>query len=77
MLERFPECSEQITRLSLQDADFAEMCAEYEELARWMAAHCGDDRAREAECAANQLLLAEMEVEILQKLHAAERQSGR
>ena len=64
VLERFPECSEQIPQLRQRDADFAEMCSDYEELAQWLATHSHDDCRPESECVENRTLLAELEEEI-------------
>ena len=75
VIERFPEWSERISQLTQRDADFDEMCADYEELDNWLAAHSHGGCTPEPECAANRQLLAELEVEILQYLQAIERQS--
>ena len=75
VLERFPEWSEQITLLLARGRNFAELCSDYDELASWLATHSHEDYAPESEWAANCLLLAEMEVEILRHLQAEERQS--
>ena len=77
VLERFPERSERIAQLLQTDADFKEMCADYEELALWLAAHSDDGCTPESVCAENRQLLAELEIEILQNLQAVELQSPR
>ena len=77
VLERFPEWSERIPQLLGRDANFDEMCADYEELANWLAAHGGNDCTPECACVANRQLLAELEAEILEALQATERQSRR
>ena len=74
VLERFPEWSEWITQLTQSDATFAEICADYEELTNWLAAHGHDGCPPECECVANRQLLAELEAEILQALHASGRE---
>ena len=76
VLERFPEWSERIAQILLTDADFAEMCADHEELANWLAAHSNDDCTPEPVCAENRQLLAELEIEILQNLQAVDHQRG-
>ena len=76
VLERFPEWSERTEQLLQRDADFEEMCADYEELVDWLAAHSHDGCAPEPECAANRQLLAELEIEILQNLQAVDHQRG-
>ena len=73
VLERFPEWSEQIPQLLERDANFDEMCSDYEKLANWLAAHNHDGCTPEPECAANRELLVELEAEILQALQASER----
>ena len=70
VLERFPEWSDQILLLLKLNAGFAELCSDYEELANWLATHTHDSHTPASECAANRLLLAEMEVEVLQYLQA-------
>ena len=73
VLECFPEWGEQISQLTQSDATFAEICADYEELANWLAAHGHDGCPPECECVANRQLLAELEAEILQALQASGR----
>lgn len=75
VLERFPAWSERIPQLLGRDANFDEMCADYEELANWLAAHNHDGCTSECACVANRQLLAELETEILAALQATERQS--
>ena len=77
VLERFPEWSERISLLLQTDVDFCEMCADYEELAIWLAAHSDDGCTPESVCTENRQLLAELQVEILAALQATERQSQR
>ena len=72
VLERFPERSERITQLLQTDADFKEMCADYEELALWLAAHSQDGCTPESVCAENRQLLAELEVEVWGALRSTE-----
>ena len=76
VVERFPESSERITMLLQQDAEFAEICSDYEKVADWLAAHGHDGCTPEPECAANRQLLAELAIEILQNLQAVDRQPG-
>jgi hypothetical protein len=76
VLERFPVWSEQISQLLQTDAVFCEMCADYEELANWFAAHSHDGCTPEPDCAANRQLLAELEIEISQNLQAVDHQPG-
>jgi hypothetical protein len=73
VLERFSEWPELIEQLTQRDATFAEMCADFDELANWLAVHSHDGCTPEPECAANRELLAELEAEILRALRAAER----
>ena len=61
VLARFPEWSEQISQLLQTDADFKEICADYEELAIWLAAHSDGGCTPEPVCAENRQLLAELE----------------
>ena len=75
VLERFPEWSERISQLVQTDADFYEMCADYEELANWLEAHSDDECAPESDCIENRQLQAELEAEILAALQAVELQS--
>jgi hypothetical protein len=77
LCERFPEWSEQIRQLAQQDPDFDEACSDYEELKRWLAAHNHEACPPESTCALNRLLLADLEVEILQSLRATDRRPGR
>ena len=76
VLERFPEQTEKIKLLLRQDGNFAEICADYQKLTLWLVAHGQDGCTPETECAANRLLLAELEVEILQFLQAVDHQPG-
>jgi tRNA A22 N-methylase len=76
VLERFPEQAERIRLLLQQDANFAEICADYQKLALWLVAHDQESCISESECAANRLLLAELEIEILQFLQAVDHQPG-
>ena len=69
VFERFPKWPEQITLLLQQDADFDEMCSDYQELADWPAAR--GDCVSESVCAANRDLLRELETEILDALQGA------
>lgn len=68
VLERFPEWSERILQLLERDADFDEMCSDYEKLADWLAARSHDGCTTESACAKNRLLLVELEVDILEAL---------
>jgi hypothetical protein len=77
VLERFPERSERILQLLERDADFDEICSDYEELANWLAAHSHDGCTSESALAKNRHLLEALAEEILEALQAAERQSGR
>ena len=74
VLEHFPEWSERIPQLLHGDANFNEMCGDYEELARWLAAH-SHDGTPECACVENRQLLAELDAEILAALQATERQT--
>ena len=74
LIEHFPEQAEKIHPLLQQDENFVEVCADYQKLALWLVAHERDDRTSETECAANRLLLAELEIEILQFLQAVDDQ---
>ena len=76
VLERFPEQTEKITQLLQSDATFEEICSDYQELADWLAAHSHDGCTPHFECAANRLLLAELEIEILQFLQAVDHRPG-
>ena len=73
VLERFSEWSERTAQLLQTDADFKEMCADYEELANWLEAHSDDDCTPESDCIENRQLLAELEAEILAALQATRR----
>ena len=73
VLERFPEWSERITQLLQSDANFVEMCSDYEELANWLAAHSHNDCIEDPTCLANRQLLVELEAEILRALQASGR----
>ena len=73
--ERFPEYSEQISQLLREDANFEELCSDYEELADWLADHSHDDCTPESACVRNRQLLAELEVDILEALQVPERPS--
>ena len=77
VLERFPERSERVTQLLQVDAGFREMCADYQEMACWLATYDFDGRTVESACIEGRQLLAELEAEILAALQAAERQSHR
>ena len=77
VVERFPESSERITLLLQQDAEFAEICSDYEEVADWLAAHSRDGCAYECSCAANRQLLSELEADILEALQEWDHQSRR
>lgn len=76
LCERFPEWSEEIRQLAQQDPDFEEACSDYEELSSWLAAHDHEACPPESTCALNRLLLAELEVELLQSLRANDRRPG-
>ena len=76
VLERFPEQTEKIKLLLRQDVNFAEICADYQKLALWLVAQDHAGCISESECAANRLLLAELEIEILQLLQAVDQQPG-
>ena len=69
----FPEWSKQISQLAQQDPDFDEACSDYEELKSWLAAHDHEECPAQSACTMNRLLLAELEVEILQYLQATGR----
>ena len=69
--EHFPERFEQIRRLAQQDPGFEEVCSDYEELSSWLASHDHKACPPESACAMNRLLLADLEIEILQYLQAA------
>jgi hypothetical protein len=75
VFERFPEWSEQIPELLQANADFDEICADYEELTGWLTAHSCDG-ATECVCIASRELLAELEEEIMQFLKAVDHQPG-
>lgn len=70
VLERFSNRSEQISQLLQKDANFVEICSNYEELSCWLATHDHEVCPPESACAMNRLLLAELEVEILHYLQA-------
>ena len=74
-LERFPEWSEIISQLNQRDADFAEICEDYQELSEWLVAHEHEGCTSESECAANRLLLEELEIDLLKILDSTERES--
>ena len=74
--ERFPEWSERIPELLQSDANFDEMCADYEALANWLATHGHDGCTPEPECAENRQVLAKLEIEILRFLQAVDHQPG-
>lgn len=76
VLERFPEQAEKIRLLLQQNTNFAEICADYQKLALWLVANGQEGCISESECAANRLLLAELEIEILQFLQAVDHQRG-
>ena len=46
VLERFPEWSERIEQLLQHNADFDEMCGDYEELTGWKAPAAGGPTSR-------------------------------
>ena len=71
VLERFPESSERISQLLQEDADFQEMCADYEELATWLETNAQEDGRSEAECAEARRVLESLELEIIRKLESA------
>ena len=71
VLERFPEHSELISQLLQEDADFQEMCADYDELATWLDAKGQEDGRSEAECAEARRVLESLELEIIRKLQSA------
>jgi hypothetical protein len=62
-LERFPDQTEMIKLLLQQDANFAEICSDYEELAVWLVDHSPEGSTSESSYVANRLLLKEMEME--------------
>ena len=76
VIERFPGQAEKIQLLLQQDANFVEICADYQKLALWLVAHGQDGCTLESECSANRLLLAELEIEILQLLQTVDHQPG-
>ena len=70
VLERFPERSQLISQLFQEDADFEEMCADYEELATWLDANDQEGGRPEAECVEARRVLESLEVEIIRKLQS-------
>ena len=76
VLERFPESADRIVQLAQSNATFTEICNDYQELAQWLQAYDHECDTPEIECADNRLLLAELEIEILQFLQAVDHQPG-
>ena len=71
VLERFPEHSQLISQLFQEDADFREICADYEELATWLDADDQEGGRPEAECVEARRVLESLELEIIRKLRSA------
>jgi hypothetical protein len=75
VVERFPTCQQQIERLSREDADFREMCQDYDLAAQTLARWSRSLPKTEARIQEYQLLLQELEAEIYEALADA-KQTG-
>ena len=75
VLANFPECFDRIQQLTKSNADFEEICSDYEQLAKWLEDHSHDGSKQESTLLDNRQLLIELETEILDALQATERQT--
>ena len=60
VLERFPEWSDLIQQRTQNDADFEEICSDYDQLVKWLVDHCHDGSTQESTLLDNLQLLAEL-----------------
>jgi hypothetical protein len=72
VVNRFPACQQQIERLSREDADFREMCQDYDLAAQTLARWSRSLPKTEARIQEYQLLLRELEAEIHEALADAQ-----
>lgn len=69
---KFADQLERIQSLLQKDAAFAEMCADYEEICTWLAAHSRTQSPSTDECDQARDLMRDLEIEISNSLRQAE-----
>ena len=65
---KYPDHTEAIRALLKKDADFNEMCDDYEEMSTWLAAQSQSIDPHSEECVQAQEIIRNLEDEILKKL---------
>ena len=70
---KFADQLERIQALLQEDAAFAEMCADYEEICTWLGSHSRTQGASTDECDHARNLIRDLEIEISSALRQAER----